>query len=340
MRALAAGFALIVSLALAEAACRLFYSIELKAHWKGLMEREAHYYRASANPVLVYELRPNYRFEWLGRSLQTNRYGIRDANNDRARRKRRVGLVGDSAVFGIWQTQVDTISHQAQRLLDPGQERFKLLNLGVPGYGIQEIAEQLRVKDAIYALDEAIYMLNLNDFARRDSVYEGGDNSLYRMYRRPSWWSRYVLRKAIYRIRKHGGLGESNKTSPDWYRWLFEGNREFAERHMRAMAAYTKRRGIRFHVVVLPAGAAFTPSGQYQLADLHREIGALLQAVGLGSTDSTAVFAEDPGSLINETEHPSVLGNRKLAELIADRVDGGNTSGPADHGTEVAERAQ
>ena len=314
-------FGLALSLIAAEAVCRLYVTIRLEALWGRLMARPAHYYAPSDNPVLVYQLRPDYLFRWMGRQVRINRHGIRDSDDDLADGKRRVALLGDSAVFGIWQTQFDTIADRTQHLLDAGRQSFKVLNLGVPGYGIAEIAEQLRVKDRSYSFDDVVYLLNLNDFCRRDSVHEGADNSLYRMYSRPRWWSRYFLRKAVYRFRKHGGLSESNEASDGWYWWLFEGNREFARRHMEAMAEYAKRHGIRFTVILLPVGSALEPSGQYRLAGLHHAIGTLLDAQGIEYSDSTSIFAQNPKQLINETEHPSILGNQKLAELVAAWVE-------------------
>ena len=323
-QAVAVALGLALSLIAAEAMCRL-YARELEEQWQELLAQPGHYYVPSDNPTLVYQLRPEYLFRWMGRQLQINRYGIRDWNDDLAEGKRRVGLLGDSALFGIWQTQFATITDRTQELLDPEQQRLKVFNLGVPGYGIAELAEQLRVKDSIYRFDDVVYLLNLNDFCRRDSVYEGADNSLYRIYRRPRWWSRHFLRKAIYRLRKHGSLIESNETSDGWYRWLFEGNREFARRHLKAIVDHTRRNGIRFTVILLPAGSAFEPSGEYRLADLHRSIASLLKAEGVKYSDSSGVFAEDTQYLINETEHPSILGNQKLAELVAAWVRAGDS---------------
>ena len=99
-----------------------------------MQARPAHYYAPSDNPNLVYKLCPEYLFRWMGRRVQINRYGIRDWSDDQAEGKRKVGLLGDSALFGIWQTQFDTISDRTQKLLDPEQQRLKVFNLGVPAH--------------------------------------------------------------------------------------------------------------------------------------------------------------------------------------------------------------
>jgi lysophospholipase L1-like esterase len=303
------------SLLLVEITCR-WYSHRIYQVLDHLKQRIDHYYQPSSNPVLVYELRPDYEYAWIGRRLYINKHGIRDDSSDLALERQRVALLGDSTVFGIWQTQDVTISSQAQRMLDAEPPAAKVLNLGVPGYAIAEIAELFRVKNAVYSFHEAVYILNPNDFARRDSIYEGADNGLYRMYRRPVFHTPHFARKAVYRLKKHGALGSSAKVSDEWYRWLFEGNRDFARRRLEAMVSYAQQRGIRFSAILLPAGSAFGPAGEYRLADLNRRIGALLDDVGIEHFDATAVFAQDPVGLMNETEHPTIEGNKKLAAAI------------------------
>ncbi|MDA1312358.1 MAG: hypothetical protein O2968_03390 [Acidobacteria bacterium] len=130
-----------------------------------------HYYQASSDPLLAYELAPGTY--WRGNvRLVINRYGIRDESDDLAVDSRRVALLGDSFGFGIWQGQKNTLAAETQQLLE-GQ-RVRVLNLGVPGYAIAEVAENFEVKDVIYDFDDALYLFNLNDFARRGTVYEGG----------------------------------------------------------------------------------------------------------------------------------------------------------------------
>ena len=81
---------------------------------------------------------------------------------------------------------------------EPGGE--VVLNFGVPGYGARELRELLRVRDAIYCVDRVVYLLNSNDFAWRETLYEGADSGLYRMYNRPGWMIPWFVRKAVYRF--------------------------------------------------------------------------------------------------------------------------------------------
>ena len=278
-----------------------------------------HYYRLSSNPLLAYELAPGV-YKRNGLRLVINRYGVREDSDDLAVDARRVALLGDSVGFGIWQAQKDTLASRAQSLV--ANERVKLLNLGVPGYAVAEVAENFEMKDAIYNFDDALYLLNLNDFTRRDTVYEGADNGLYRMYRPVDWHTRHLLWKAYYRWKKHGHLGGSVESSDDWYRWLFEGNRDFARQQLERMAAYAEGRGIRFAVMILPVGSAFNADGAYRLADLSGKLGELLDDLRIDSIDPASRFSANPRDLIDETEHPTKTGNRVLAEVVVGWIDG------------------
>ena len=316
MKAGALLLALVVTAAALEVVSRLVTNAYGDA-WGVSKDDPRHYYQASSNPLLAYELAPGAR--WRGNvRLVINRYGIRDESDDLAADLRRVALLGDSFEFGIWQGQEQTLAAEAQRLLP--DERVRVLNLGVPGYAIAEIAENFEVKDAIYHFNDALYLLNLNDFARRDSVYEGADNGLYRMYRPAGWRTRYVLRKAFYRWKKQGHLGDSPETSEEWYRWLFEGNREFARQQFERMAAYARRRGIRFGVVILPVASAFDAEGDYRLADLSARVKEMLGTLGISWIDPAPRFASRPRELIDDTEHPTDAGNKLLAEFVVEWI--------------------
>jgi hypothetical protein len=318
--------ALLLGLALAAGALEVASRAVTNAYWNGRVSKDdpGHYYQAASNPVLAYELAPGIRRRG-DLYLVVNRYGIRDESDDLATDSRRVALLGDSFGFGIAQGQEQTIAAHARNLL--AGEPARVLNLGVPGYEIAEVAENFQVKDDIYDFDDALYLLNLNDFARRGSVYEGADNGLYRMYRPADWSTPYLLRKAYYRWKKHGHLGSSSELSEEWYRWLFTGNRDFARRQLNRMAAYARKRGIRFGAVILPVGSAFSADGDYRLADLSGQIRDMLRELGIPSIDPAPRFAANPAELIDETEHPTEAGNVALAELVVQWIREGAERG-------------
>src|SRR5262245_17707668 len=190
----------------------------------------------SDDPVLAYENRAS--FETVtpdGKLMRINRYGIRADSDDVFEGERKVALLGDSVTIGAGHTQERTLSALTERRLRADGHGVRVVNFGVPGYGTQELLQFLRRKDEIYRVDHVLYLLNPNDFARRDTVYEGGDNGLYRMFVRPVWQTPWFVRKLVYRFHKRNGL-------VGWYRWVFAANEAPAEVEIHAMAAYCRER--------------------------------------------------------------------------------------------------
>lgn len=307
MRRLAAlAVAIALCVGLLELGCRIYARLvvyplldAMRVHWRN-------YYRPSDDPRLAYELRPQTELVIDGRRLRINRFGVRDDRDDLARDRRRVAILGDSVVFGVAHSQERSLSALMQRDLDPSGRRVRVLNFGMGGLGVAELAEYLRVKDAIYHVDDVLYVLNLNDFTRRESRYEGGDAGLYRIYRRPRWVSLWMVRKGIYRF--HRG--------PGWYAWLFEGNEGHAQREIERMQAYAGAHGIRFAVVVLPVGTAYSGDG-YGLRWIHERIQAFLGARGVPSFDLLASLGPEAPLYFDRTDHLVDEGNARVAQLLA-----------------------
>jgi lysophospholipase L1-like esterase len=262
----------------------------------------------SDDPLLAYENRASFETRTPdGKILRVNRHGLRADSDDLFEGKRKIALLGDSVTLGVGHSQERTIEALLeQRLLAVGHD-VRVLNFGVGGYATRELLEFLRRKDAIYRVDHALYLLNPNDFARRDSVYEGGDNGLYRMFVRPVWQTPWFLRKAIYRLRKTGLVA--------WYEWMFAANEARAQADIRAMAAYCAGRGAGFSVVLLPSGAAYVDGG-YVLSELYARMGRFLDAEGIPHLAPIAEFGRDPARLFDETDHLWEPGNELMAELL------------------------
>lgn len=329
MTAAALLLGLLVSAIALEGFCRVFLHLYGDA-WGQSKDHPRHGYQLSSNPVLGYALKPGRDWPVMG-ALWINKYSVRDESDELAADRRRVVLVGDSVTFGIWQRQEITIASQAQRLLDHAAQPVKVLNIRVPGYGAAQIEENFRAKDAIYQFDDALYLLNLNDFTRHDSIYEGADNGLYRMYQPPPWRSLYLLRKAYYRLQKHGSVRASIESRDRWYHWLFEGNREFAQTKIQEMVRYARAHDIRFAVLILPVGSAFEPDGSYRLAGLVDQVTEMLEDVGADHIDPSERFSHQPAELIDRTEHLTKAGNGLLAEIVTDWITDRTDSGEDSH---------
>jgi hypothetical protein len=324
----------IVGLAIAfEIACQIYASV-LANRWETVKSHPAHFFRASENPVLGYELMPGYAtVADDGRVLVINRQGLRDTREEFGGGES-IAVIGDSVTFGMSNTQNDTISARLEGLLADRGRSAAVVNLGVPGYALAEIAEQQRVKDAVYHFGSMVYLFNPNDFARRDSRFEGADNGLYRMYRRPVFKSPWFVRKAIYRLAKRGVtgfgslhrlrfqnlMGGNPRNTVEWYEWFFAGNEISGFAHLAAMVEYAKSEGIAFGVVFLPVGSAFE-DGQFGLVDEYQSLGLFLEKRGVPYLDPTPVFAAGPGRFFDGTDHLSPTGDALVASILADFIE-------------------
>ena len=317
LRVRAVGLALLVaiSVVLFEVACQVWAVVSIFPELERIRTHALHPYEASENPRLAYQLQAGSALEVDGRWLRVNRYSLREDSDDLAPNRRRIGLIGDSVLFGIEHDQDQTISVQVQRSLDQAGEDARVFNAGVPGYGLAEIAENLRVVDDVYDFSDIVYLLNLNDFSRRDSIYEGADNGLYRTYQAPVLMSPWFIGKVIYRYQKGGHLyGDDG-----WYRWLFEGNEEWGYRQLDDMIEESRSRGARFSVVLLPAGIAYI-DGEYVLADVHADIQRYLAARGVPVLSPVEDFRGESGELIDESDHMYQPGLELMGRLIAEFI--------------------
>jgi hypothetical protein len=305
--------ALVVSLGFAEAVCQLYARLVIFPGWDRQMARPNFFLARSPDPALAYELAPGLVVDEDERHLRINRYGVRADTDELFEGRRKLALLGDSVTMGAGHSQEKTLDRLLEaRLRANGDDRV-VLNFGVPGYATHELAKFLEQKDAIYHVDEVLYLLNPNDFARRDSVYEGADNGLYRMFVRPDWQLRWFVRKAIYRAVKGGPV------SLRWYRWLFDANESRAQADLRAMAAHCAASGARFSVLLMPSGAAYGAAG-YELEDLNRRLLAFLGEIGVEASAPVRAFADDPRRYLDETDHLHDAGNERMADVMHDFV--------------------
>ncbi|MGJ4997005.1 SGNH/GDSL hydrolase family protein [Bradyrhizobium sp. HKCCYLS3077] len=270
-----------------------------------------HYYRASADPLLGYELRPGMQIRRDGRELSINSHGLRGPEPVTPKPTVRFAILGDSVTFGIQQSEAQTISRLMETKLSAAcGTSVDVLNMGVPGYGAQEVGELLRTRAKPLSIDGVVYLLNLNDFARRNSLWEGADSGLYRMYAPPLLKLPFFLQKALYRWKK-GGKDDGMMPSLDWYRWLIDGTFDTTIAEIAAMNAWARAAGIGFSVSIMPSGVALG-GGQNALADEHRKIGEALSSRGVAVVDDVRPFMGE-AKLFDGTDHLTNLGNEIAA---------------------------
>jgi lysophospholipase L1-like esterase len=310
--------ALAASLGIAEAACQLYARLVVFPAWDRQMALPNFFLARSDDPVLAYELKPDLVVDEEERHLRINRYGVRADTDDLFEGRRKLALLGDSVTMGAGLSQEKTLDRLLEARLRAAGDDTVVLNFGVPGYASRELVRFLERKDEIYHVDRVLYLMNPNDFARRDSIYEGADNGLYRMFVRPGWQTLWFARKGVYRVMKGGPV------SLRWYRWMFGGNEARTQADLRAMAAYCAGRGIPFSVVILPSGLAYGPDG-YQLDEMNQRLLAFFDEIGVEGAAPMAAFADDPKRYLDDTDHFHDAGNERMAEVMQELLTGSPT---------------
>ncbi len=156
-------------------------------------------YRRSENPILGYELKPDYRNDAadLNESYpRTNAHGQRDIERavDPAAGVRRVVLLGDSIVEGHGVREIDdTLSRQLDALLGSETE---VLNFGVSGYSTRSEVELLKTKALRFDPDLVVLVFTKNDFDNfnREAFQLGA------VVERPAWVKQLFSHSALFRM--------------------------------------------------------------------------------------------------------------------------------------------
>jgi lysophospholipase L1-like esterase len=297
---------LLLALGLGEAAVRAFglgpdvYGIQ-----RGMI-------RLTPDPELRYELAPNYVSP--ARDVQINVHGMRDAPRALAKPPgvRRIACVGDSVCFGMGTSQ-DPFNRQLELRLGGGSE---VLNFGVPGYHVGQVAATLAGRAAAFAPDLALVLYCLNDpqetsrelegILRWRELPAGRADALRRLWNpahpaleRSRLWQLFRWRLASWtaaaapalpRYRDDmevilAGGGEAH------YRALYEdpAARARLAAGFDALARWQAETGVPVWVVVFPV---FVELAAYRLGDLHRIVAEEAAARGLRTLDLLPVYQE------------------------------------------------
>jgi lysophospholipase L1-like esterase len=278
--------------------------------WSEWMADPRHCFVRSSDPTLVFELKPGVNGVFEGNSLRINSHGIRDDSDDLYKDQRRIALLGDSVTFSTSVNQEESVAARLQQLLDPGVEKIKVLNFGCSGYSIFEMPSHLNRLAKIYKPEEIIYLLNPNDFSERDTVYEGADGGLYRMYVHPTFKLPAAIKKVVYRQHKGGGL-----VSAQWYAWMYNGTKSRAFPKLIEMRDEAKKMGAQFRVLMLPTFTTTQPDGP-AVKQMYREIADFARANGIPFADASDFYAPHIKEWLDESDHNTAAGNQGLAEAI------------------------
>ncbi len=280
--------------------------------------------RISPNPRLGFELRPNsfvsaevdYRINgdgFRGPVLESRRPGTE-----------RIAVFGDSIVFGYWVAEKDAFPAQLGEILGP---RAEVLNLGVPGYNLDQEVENLRLRVESLRPDAVVFGFCLNDLegllsfeygltqARREarSGLRRGLESLLSFSRFAAWIE--------YRLTERDARSQFASARNPFGGELYEATPDQLDAHLDAafgrLAATTKARGIKAVIAVFPIlGNRFE---NYPYRALHARVLAAAKRAGLLGLDLLPCF--EPYSFREvrvDVVHPNPLGHRIAAHAAAD----------------------
>jgi len=282
--------------------------------------------RASVDPKLGFELRPNsfvasevdYRVNrdgFRGPALQPKRPGVR-----------RVAVFGDSIVFGYWVAEGDAFPAQLGAILGP---RLETLNLGVPGYNLDQEVENLRNRVDSLRPDIVVFGFCLNDLegllsfeygltqARREarSGPRRALESLLSFSRFAAWIE--------YRLTERDARAEFARARNPFGGDLYEASPEILDAHLdasfMALAGLVKPRGITAAIAIFPIlGNKFE---NYPYRDLHARIARAAERAGLLTADLLPCFASYAFREVRvDVVHPNPMGHRIAAHAAADAL--------------------
>lgn len=309
--ALAAGSVLVTLLA-AEAAVRL---LDLGPRFQ-VVYREL--FQLSENPALRYELRPG------APTVNAAGFRGREVPREKAPGVFRIAAIGDSVTFGPPASAATPWPRQLEALLASagGAVRFEVLNFGVTGYDVLQVAERLSTLGMSYDPDLIVYAYVLNDpqawsleeeALRR--LREDRERRLLGGLRQGAL--RQLAASRLFLLARHG-LGRLSEKDDrgrplrprlqdpayaairggdrrgDYFRALHtapEGRRRLREGLDRIARAAGEAQ-VPVAMAIFPVFLASTASGEYALADVHALVAEEGRERGLDVIDLQPAFAE------------------------------------------------
>lgn len=285
--------------------------------------------RASADPKLGFELRPN-SFVASEVDYRINRDGFRGpALTPKRPGVKRLVVLGDSIVFGYWVAEGDAFPAQLGALLGPGVET---LNLGVPGYNLDQEIESLRNRVDALRPDAVVFGFCLNDLEGLLSFEYG----LTQARREARSGPRRVLESLLsfsrfaawieYRLTEREARAEFARARNPFGGELYEATPLTLDAHLdasfNALAGVVKPRGIDAAIAIFPIlGNRFE---NYPYKDLHARIARAAARAGLLSVDLLPCFASYSFRDVRvDVVHPNPMGHRIAAHAAAEGLFAG-----------------
>jgi hypothetical protein len=310
----------------------------------GLVYRE--WFEPSGNPRLRYALRPGAA-DGAHRISAAGHRGD-DVPEAPPEGSFRIAAIGDSVTFGFEVRREEAWPQQLAALLAgsaaPGAPRFEVLNFGVTGYDVHQVAERARVLALRYSPHLLVYGYVLND--PQDWSFEGEAIASIAARDAPPaplrWLARlriYQLARALfgprhYRHAPDGTLVREDGTpialvandpgfeaalargEVDYFRAL---HREAAPRLRSGFQALARAAGeVPVLVAIFPI---FPEESPYPLRDVHREVAAEAGRAGFHVVDLLPVYEAAAARFgerrhVGNLLHPNAFGYRVAAHAL------------------------
>ncbi|MEO8358922.1 MAG: SGNH/GDSL hydrolase family protein [Vicinamibacteria bacterium] len=280
--------------------------------------------RTSANPKLGFELRPDSVVK-SEVEYRINNDGFRGPSVGPKRADtKRLAIFGDSIVFGYWVAEKDSFPAQLGAILGPGVET---LNLGVPGYNLDQEVEHLRTRVDTLQPDAVLFGFCLNDLegllsfeygltqARREA--RSGPRRFLESFLSVSRFAAWIE----YRLTERDARAQFAAARNPMGGELYDASPETLAAHLDAsfgaLASIVKPRGIKAAVAIFPIlGNRFE---NYPYKALHAQIRAAAEKAGLASVDLLPCFAHYNFRDVRvDVVHPNPMGDRIAAHAAAD----------------------
>lgn len=281
-------------------------------------------------PTLKYELAPG---------TANNRWGFRerDVAKEKPAGVRRVAALGDSVTHGSF-----VPAEQAWPRVAEGKLGGQVLNFGVYGYDVEQVATQLEARVLAFQPDAVVYGFFTNDQIPTELIRDG-DHDVYvatpiapeaRLLPFDEWLRpRSAIHRRVQGAKAAGWIaGRGRPAKGDW---------DFFDVHLARLASVAKGAGVPLYVLGIPPHPLADPDvaacdarlskgrGRFCTSNLraYERARQLVGARGLPWIDGLAAFRGGgrtdyygPGS--DDANHPSADGHRLLGEAVAAALPG------------------
>jgi lysophospholipase L1-like esterase len=299
---------------------------------------------ASDDPAQIYSLRPGAAD---GREM-ISAAGLRDRDfaTPKPPGRVRIAAAGDSITFGFGNPRAAAWPKRLEEALAArareGAEPVEVINLGVPGYNVEQVAARLAAVGLAFEPDAIVYGYALND-PQGVSVEASALATLHRAFDggAPAWLGHSKLfllaRKIAFERRKQDALRAERPSDPAFvaaesgdrvrYFRALHGEGESAARLQRgldALAAIARERALPVLVVLFPLFGEEDGAGPEALADVHALVAAEAERRGFAVLDLQGVYARGTRALGDDLSldfmHPNPLGQRLAAAAVLDWI--------------------